>query len=226
MSTARKKVRTEETQSATDPVDETVPEVTRLDRRMRAGPTNEQHNGAHSTLPSTSVSPNQPAHMVIKRSLSPDGRIDSISVQIELVITDEPVAEIKMKAGKALALQTEIVRDYIQSHEPPATGPPSVSVTNQQGNGQLPGSPAELLSIGSMDSKWGPRYFINVRVNGKMAKLFGSRKQLIFQLAKVGQLLSPEAISDGLKLNLDCRAVTEPSKDGRYLNVVQLYPAE
>lgn len=226
MSTARKKVRTEESPPASEPAAEMAPEVTRLDRRICVGPTPNPQNGAHDNLPSASVSPSPPAHMIIKRSLSPDGRIDSISVQIELVISDEPASEIKTKAGRALALQTEIVRDYIQSQEPSVPGPPAKSVASQPSSGQPQGTPAELLSIGSMDGKWGHRYFLNVKVNGQTAKLFGSPKQLVFQLAKVGQLLPPEAISDGLKLNLACRAVTETSKDGRYLNVVQLYPAE
>jgi len=41
-----------------------------------------------------------------------------------------------------------------------------------------------------------------------------------------GQDLTLATISEGLQLDLSCRAVTKLSDDRRYLNVVKLFPAD
>jgi len=47
--------------------------------------------------------------MLIKRSVSPDGRIDSVSVEFSMPVADISNGEIKDKALKTLQLQKEIV---------------------------------------------------------------------------------------------------------------------
>src|SRR5205807_6536931 len=63
-----------------------------------------------------------PSQMVIKRSLSPDGRIDSISIEFSSAITEAPAAQIKNRALKTLKLQTEIVRNFLASQSNKAGG--------------------------------------------------------------------------------------------------------
>lgn len=162
--------------------------------------------------------------LLIKRSISPDGRIDSISVQIDLLLSGQPASQIKAQAKRALKLQTEIIREYLSDEtasDGEQTGP---SVIDPMSPLPPPGEPAKLLDIGALEGKWGPRYFINVKVGSQMARLFGNPKQLVKHLIGVGLILVPEAISAGLQLDLPCRAVTERSADGRFLNVVAIYP--
>ena len=52
---------------------------------------------------------NGSAQMLIKRSVSPDGRIDSVSVEFSMPVADISNGEIKDKALKTLQLQKEIV---------------------------------------------------------------------------------------------------------------------
>lgn len=166
-----------------------------------------------------------PSRMVLKRSLSPDGRIDSVSVEIELGIDDLSVQEIKGKGLKALRLEAEIAQAHLGSSPPPTLQLARAKAQTKPQNGFAKGNghaaSAKLIDIGRTRNN---SYFINVQVGSKTAKLFGSRQQLVTQLAKAGQDLTPEAISEGLRLNFFCRAITEPSSDGRYLNVVQLLP--
>lgn len=73
-----------------------------------------------------------------------------------------------------------------------------------------------------MDGKWGRRLFLTVQVNGHAAKLFGSPKQLQAALATAGY---PDAsVAEGSTLNLPCQVIAAPSPDGRYLNIVQVFP--
>ena len=52
---------------------------------------------------------NGSTQMLIKRSVSPDGRIDSVSVEFSMPVSDISNGEIKDKALKILQLQKEIV---------------------------------------------------------------------------------------------------------------------
>lgn len=168
-----------------------------------------------------------PSRMLLKRSLSPDGRIDSVSVEIELGIDGLSALEIKARGLRALKLEDEIAQRHLTTPAPPASPPAQPKLQPKTQNGFAKGNghvaSARLIDIGRTRNNC---YFINVQVGNKTAKLFGSRQRLVAELAKAGQDLTPEAISEGLRLNYFCRAVTEPSSDGRFLNVVQLFPAE
>jgi hypothetical protein len=167
-----------------------------------------------------------PARMLLKRSLSPNGHIDSVTVEIELGIGGLSAQEIKVRGLKALQLEMEITRSHLASLSSSAPLPSRTKSRskpqNRSAEGEEHAVPAELLDIGKLKNNC---HFINVKVGDKTARLFGSRKDLVVQLAKAGQDLTPEAISAGLRLNFACRAVTKPSNDGQHLHVVQLFPA-
>jgi hypothetical protein len=57
-----------------------------------------------------------PAQMLIKRSISPDARIDSMSIEFTSVVDDNTVAQIKTRALKTLKLQTEIVQNFLRTN--------------------------------------------------------------------------------------------------------------
>src|SRR5207248_151010 len=68
---------------------------------------------------------NGSAQMLIKRSVSPDGRIDSVSVEFSMPVADISNGEIKEKALKTLQLQKEIVGAFLKLNgqkAPAATG--------------------------------------------------------------------------------------------------------
>src|SRR5207302_10016801 len=62
----------------------------------------------------TRRSANGSAQMLIKRSVSPDGRIDSVSVEFSMLVADISNGEIKEKASKTLQLQKEIVSAFLK----------------------------------------------------------------------------------------------------------------
>jgi hypothetical protein len=54
-------------------------------------------------------------HILLKRSLSPSGRIDCVSIEITLSIGDMTGKEIKEKALSALRLQSEIAKEFLKN---------------------------------------------------------------------------------------------------------------
>src|SRR5439155_14369577 len=62
----------------------------------------------------TRKGPNGSAQMLIKRSVSPDGRIDSVSVEFSMLVSDISNGEIKEKALKTMQLQKEIVGSFLK----------------------------------------------------------------------------------------------------------------
>ena len=50
--------------------------------------------------------------MVIKRSVSPDGRIDSLSVEFSCPVGDTSRAEIQRKAEEIIKLQAQIAETF------------------------------------------------------------------------------------------------------------------
>src|SRR5437867_3455415 len=71
-------------------------------------------------------SANGSAQMLIKRSVSPDGRIDSVSVEFSMPVAEISNGEIKDKALKILQLQKEVVGAFLKLNgqkAPASNGP-------------------------------------------------------------------------------------------------------
>ena len=177
----------------------------------------QKHRRAHQPTP--------PVQMLIKRSVSPDGRIDSVSVEFSMPVSGIAENEIKAKAVKTLQLQREIVASFLQLNgrtvpAVPAQNPPPAPSNNGNGNPVF----ARMLDIGKMNGRWGERLFITFQVNDRRCRLFGSAKQLATHITSAGYEIGPDAIANGLRLDLPCRVTTKPSDDGKYLNVDQVLP--
>ena len=168
--------------------------------------------------------PNGSAQMLIKRSVSPDGRIDSVSVEFSMPVSDISNGEIKDKAVRTLELQKEIVGTFLKLNaQKPTTATPS-PVPIPQGNQGADGKPvsARMIDIGRVRGKWGDRLCINLQVNGRWSRIFGSADQLALQIARAGYHIDPANIEQGLRLNLACLVITQPSADGKYLNIARV----
>lgn len=162
------------------------------------------------------------AQMLLKRSVSPDGRIDSLSVEFSCPVSGVP--DVKSRAKDLLALQAGIVSEFLTAR-PAKTGNgngaahPPESLTS-------PAVPARLVEVGGMDGRWGRRLFIVVEVNGARTRLFGNKKQLGEALSAAGYSGFASHVAEGVSLDVPCRVVTKPSDDGRYLNVERVMPPD
>jgi hypothetical protein len=156
------------------------------------------------------------AVMLIKRSVSPDGRIDSLSVEFSFPIGTSTSEELKTRAVKILGLQAEIASGFLKTN---GNGKSS-------NNGDVSAVPAQLLAVASMTGKWGKRLFLNILVNGQVLKFFGSDKQLAEAVKEAGYQSVAEHLVEGYTLNLPCRVVTKPSPDGKYTNIDRVLPAQ
>lgn len=157
-----------------------------------------------------------PAVMTLKRSVSPDGRIDSLSVELSCPVGQTPIAEIRSRATDMLKLQSDIARGFLRSN--------GADHGNQAKKSAAQAIPAKMLSIGTSNGKYGPRFFISFQANGQGLKLFGTSKQLVQAIVGAGFDYSEEDIAEGVYLNLPCRVTTKPSADGRYINIDRVFP--
>jgi len=111
-------------------------------------------------------SANGSAQMLIKRSISPDGRIDSVSVEFSMPVSDVSNGEIKDKALKTLQLQKGNCEHVPEAQRREGTGQRR-SNSRARATGepeQRGGKPvfARTIDIGKINGKWGERLCINV----------------------------------------------------------------
>lgn len=171
-----------------------------------------------------------PASMLIKRSVSPDGRIDSVSVEFSMPVTELSAGEIKDRALKTVQLQRDIVSSFLQmngngsqnAHPSTPTRPAPIERTNGDGHPVF----ARMLDISKVNGKWGDRLCIVFAMNGNRTRLFGSPKQLAEHIEAAGYRVRPEEIAPGLRLNLPCQVTTKPSDDGKYVNIDRVFGVE
>jgi len=165
--------------------------------------------------------PSGMAQMVLKRSVSPDGRIDSLSVEFACGVAQTSVGAIKAQALQTLQLQGAIVESFLNQRD-------SVETIVTDAPRPVPASDgseaAELLHIGGMNGKWGRRLFITVQANGHTLKLFGNRQQLADAIVAAGFPERAQGIAEGVELRLPCRILTAPTADGRFRNITQVLP--
>ena len=166
--------------------------------------------------------------MLIKRSVSPDRRIDSLSVEFSTPTDSVPDDMIRTRADELMKLQSSIVEGFLRRHEPTPVRPArsngqAAQPSQPAATAGSPAVPAQLREVAGMDGKWGRRLFINVEVNGKTLKIFGNREQLAATVAAAG--FAGVEIEEGTDLNLPCRVTTKPSPDGKYTNVDRVLPA-
>jgi predicted nucleic acid-binding Zn finger protein len=179
-----------------------------------------QEEGNTRTPPDPPAPTNGIAQMLLKRSVSPDGRIDSLSVELACPVNHAPVREVRDQALRALKLQAEIVENFLGANgkekEPKVTSPVTPVST----------VPADLLEVGGMNTRWGRRLFINVKANGETLKLFGSKTQLEEAVSAAGFSELRDRIVEGVNLAVPCRVTTKTSENGKYRNVDRVFPAE
>lgn len=161
--------------------------------------------------------------MLIKRSLSPDGRIDSISIEFGFALNGGTAAQIRNQALNALKLQTDIVKNFLNGSNAKGNGRRASQPQPQKGNGA---AFARLLDVGVTNGQYGQRFFVNVEVNGRRARMFGSAGQIARAISVTGERVFARDIEPGMRVDLPCRVLTQPSRDGRYLNVTRVLPAQ
>ena len=170
-----------------------------------------------------------PVTMTLKRSVSPDRRIDSLSVEFSTPVSGNYPEATADQAIGLLQMQEDIAGAFLRSpHGQNGQGDEAPRNGNGNGNGrsQQGGEvPAQIVAIGGMNTRFGWRLFLNVQVNGQQVKLFGNRQQLAQHLEDAGCGNLSGNIRSGVQIGQDCRAVTRPSDDGRYLNIEKLLPS-
>src|SRR5205823_262975 len=159
--------------------------------------------------------------MHIKRSVSRDDKINSLSITLSYPVECDSSGEVKENAERLIAVLSDITDQFKQEN---GKAPEQRNATPNSGNGSVP---AQILSVGGMQGKWGGRrLFLNFDVNGQTVKLFGSRSELAKYIGYAGFPDLSERIGEGTILNLPCRVVTKPSPDGKYVNIERIYPIE
>ena len=164
---------------------------------------------------------NSGIRMEIKRSVSRDDKINSLSITLSYPVESDSPSEVKDNAERLIGVLSDITDQFKQEN---GKAPEQRSATPNSGNGSVP---AQILSVGGMKGTWGGRrLFLNFDVNGQTLKLFGNRNELAKYISYAGFPDLSERIAEGTILNLPCRVVTKPSADGKYVNIERVYPIE
>jgi hypothetical protein len=159
--------------------------------------------------------------MHVKRSVSRDDKINSLSITLSYPVESGSSGEVKENAERLISVLSEITDQFKQEN---GKAPEQKGVQQNSGNASVP---AQMLSVGGMKGSWGGRrLFLNFDVNGQTIKLFGTRNELGKYISYAGFPDLSERIGEGTMLNLPCRVVTKPSADGKYLNIERVYPIE
>ena len=182
--------------------------------------TNEPPTGGKNGKKSNGGRNGKGAVILLKRSVSPDGRIDALSIELSCPLGTLTGPEIKDVADKMLSLQAIIAAEFLTT----ASKNGNDKATHQR-NGGVPKNavPARIIGVGTVGRN-NDKPVLNVLVGERVLKFFGSEKELADAVKAVGHDEVSGKLSDGMKFDLPCRVVTK--QNGKYTNVEQLYPVE
>lgn len=189
-----------------------------------------------SPAPTPAASPDSaPATMLLKRSISPDGRIDSLSVELSVPVTSLSTSEIKSKAALSLALQGEIAESFLKDRRPTSATPPARPAPTAAPAPQKPAPRPPALDVPE-EAVFGTAtyagrtknqkvFFISIEVDGERYRFFGDRRKVRDILAMLGSDVAQDELWQGVKLDLPCRVTLKESRDGDYTNVDRVFRA-
>ncbi|GFO82759.1 MAG: hypothetical protein A49_23860 [Methyloceanibacter sp.] len=187
-------------------------------------PVGERHEPEPAPLTGNGREPGMepsPTQMLLKRSVSPDRRIDSFSIEFSCSIAPGTAPEIvSQRARHILSVQSGIASHFLGAVA--AARPEKRESAAAPTNGDT--LPATMLEISG--GKDGRSLFIIFEVDGETMRMFGKKEDLAEAIAAAGYPEQSRYIRKGKALDLPCSVVTEPSKDGRYTNVVEVFPPE
>ena len=179
-----------------------------------------------------------PEFLVLKRSVSPDGRIDSLSVELSVPVTGMTPDDVAAKADESLALQEIVAKRFLarptnRSAAPPKTEKPAGRAKAKTAAAPKPAPTEDVPAntvlgvvryVGTAKSPFGVNYTLSVQVEDERFRYFGSQKKVHAILTSLGSDLEQKDVVDGLKLQLPCR-VTLVQK-GEYTNVEAVFPPD
>lgn len=220
-------------------VESQLPHASSLDEEERDERRAIQNEAASGQQAVTAVA-NNGAQMVIKRSASPDGRIDSLSVEFTCPVAGLTPGAITARAERTIRVQDEILGAFLEEHQREPQGRREAQGNGSSGhdgygngrdsyddcgNGEGGAVEARLTQVGGMQTRFGWRMFIAVQVGSKTHKLFGTRRDLADAITNAGYPDLSQNVSTGTRLDVPCRVTLKPSEDGRYQNVERVFPA-
>jgi hypothetical protein len=161
------------------------------------------------------------AQMRIKRSVSPDGRINSLSVEFSRLLDGDGDEEIAGDAERMMLLQEQIIGQFLDGHSGNGNG------SGHDDDDAADAVAAKLINVAGMRTRMGWSLFLNVQVNGDTVKMFGKADALADAIRSAGYPdVAKKRIAQGMKLNLPCRVITSQSDDGKYTRIERVLPAE
>lgn len=171
--------------------------------------------------------PTEASRVLIKRSVSPDGKIDALSVEVSAPIGDASASEAETRAGKLLAMGDRIVDRFLERNggaERPSRSREHRSASREERPRRRDrATPAELMTVRGEDGKWGRRLYITVRTDDGYLRLYGSENELAEHLADAGYPELSDRIEEDFSLRVPCRILTERNEGG-YVEITRVLP--
>jgi hypothetical protein len=173
----------------------------------------------HAPEPQTIVSSGNGArHMLLKRSISPDGRIDSLSVEFSLPVGSASDEETVEAANAALAIGSVIIAGFLGSEKHGNGKDKTEEVQTERLKA------AKIVAFGFRPTKWGQRAALTFEVEGDRLAVFGSREKLQEVLSFAGYPAVGKDLSKPFDTSLACQVTVKKTDDGKYTNIDRVYP--
>jgi hypothetical protein len=182
-----------------------------------------QNNGGNGRLHmATQASADPlPATMTLRRSISPDGRIDSLSIEFSSPVDQTCCSDITNRALNMLKLQSVVSKEFLLTMHAGrqgdrTNGRPSQVVTLN----------ARMIRIGEVPAKRDRPLFIEFHLENHGARLFGTAAELAQAMTDAGYVYAPEEIFAGLPIDASCQVLIKPSRNPLYSEILRILPED
>jgi hypothetical protein len=162
-----------------------------------------------------------PATMTLRRSISPDGKIDSLAIEFSSPVDRSSCADITARALSMLKLQSVVANEFLMSKHA------GRAIENNNGHSsQVLMANARMIRIGEVPTKRDRSLFLEFHLRDQGARLFGTSEELAQAVADAVYSSSPDDICDGLNLDVACQVLVKPSRNPLYTEILRVLPVD
>ncbi|HEY6807097.1 MAG TPA: hypothetical protein VI306_26200 [Pyrinomonadaceae bacterium] len=175
--------------------------------------------GPQLKVASTNAEPSS-ATMALRRSISPDGRIDSLTIEFSTPVDNTSFRDITARALNILKLQSVVTKEFL------LTAHAGRQSDRSNGHNQVVTLNAKMIRIGDVPTKRDRPLFIEFHLEDHGARLFGTASELAQAITDAGYPYAPEEIFAGQTIDASCQVLIKSSRNPLYAEILRVLPKD